>query len=847
MQSASVNVKVFPLPARTPALPWEGMASLLSRTAAEMGYRKVQWLLSPQDLPYSIQIQRIELLQEIRDYEQLGSLLRLDEQAIYQLTMHRFAPKLQNVRIEGNGKPGEIQRLLLGMGSLIAYVISSLRTRVCPHCLKENPAYGRLYWGLKPMVLCPRHHILLIDRCPKCSRPITPLRNSLTHCSFCPHGDYRIARVEAVPDDPFFQLGQALIFDRLGIEEPNLGSLVKEQLAMSPLLGLSPWQYFLLYESLKPLLIPLFPDAPFLRANREMHGALRHLAQRSRNFSLKEDAVYMATFHAIFDNWPENFFTLLDILPRSTHPIKQGWISETFGAFYKRQLYDNLADPAFEFLREAFADYLVSHYSQGHVVPRQRAFRNEQTSKLEGKRYLSQAETKKILKVQASTLDLLVEEGVLSALVRTRGKEGRRVYQLERTSVEKLQRKWEGLLTAEAVAQMLGIAYPTVIELEATGLVPSIQTLKQYPGRIHAYVHLFPQREVEQFTAKLLAKAVKGQVDISEVLPLARATKHLGNHWKLVDTISQVLSGGLVPIDLGVDAPLLWRLVLSKEEVARFLEQSDQQQLENADVVSLPEAAANFGVSASTLKRWKEYGLLDDGRPLQNAKKPSLGVAREALERFKQRYVSSKEASSLLGISDGSLWVLIHKEVLHPVAGPGTEVDTYQVLLNRKEIECLAPSKSISSSQAASLLGVTPFEVACLARTGRLAVVCVSEGLARFLGTDIKAYLQEQKALYQQLEVRLGSETGENEDRPIPVSEIADMLNVPVNRVYYWIRQGRLPASKVPGQGRPRYYCGRSEFLPFIRSLQQGTEAQMRKVTQYLARQENPKGDPGTG
>ncbi len=40
---------VFPLPVRVLPEPWEDLASLLSRTAVQMGYKQVNWLLRPED------------------------------------------------------------------------------------------------------------------------------------------------------------------------------------------------------------------------------------------------------------------------------------------------------------------------------------------------------------------------------------------------------------------------------------------------------------------------------------------------------------------------------------------------------------------------------------------------------------------------------------------------------------------------------------------------------------------------------------------------------------------------------------------------------------------------------
>src|SRR5260370_27266361 len=79
---------VFPLPVRVLPEPWEDLASLLSRTAVQMGYNKVEWLLRPEDSAYSRLNFNVCFLLEEASYQYLGNLLQLSEEALYKLTFH---------------------------------------------------------------------------------------------------------------------------------------------------------------------------------------------------------------------------------------------------------------------------------------------------------------------------------------------------------------------------------------------------------------------------------------------------------------------------------------------------------------------------------------------------------------------------------------------------------------------------------------------------------------------------------------------------------------------------------------------------------------------------------------
>ncbi len=52
----------------------------------------------------------------------------------------------------------------------------SFGQQVCPRCLDEGPPYFRKFWRLSFVTACPRHGVLLVDRCRKCGSPIAPAR-----------------------------------------------------------------------------------------------------------------------------------------------------------------------------------------------------------------------------------------------------------------------------------------------------------------------------------------------------------------------------------------------------------------------------------------------------------------------------------------------------------------------------------------------------------------------------------------------------------------------------------------------------------------------------------------------
>src|SRR6266566_455163 len=74
-----------------------------------------------------------------------GRLLILDEEALYSLTLHYFAPRLQELESSQSVEIGGYLHPLLTVGTLQSFFHNPFATKVCPRCLAEGEAYGRLY------------------------------------------------------------------------------------------------------------------------------------------------------------------------------------------------------------------------------------------------------------------------------------------------------------------------------------------------------------------------------------------------------------------------------------------------------------------------------------------------------------------------------------------------------------------------------------------------------------------------------------------------------------------------------------------------------------------------------
>src|SRR5258708_3924285 len=443
---------VFPLPVRVVPEPWEDFASLLSRTAVQMGYKKVNWLLQPEDCAYSRLDPDVCFLLQDAAYRYLGHLLHLSEEALYKLTFHRFLLQMQAPEEVQPTPSGYLQRpLLLHRGRATRQLfLSASAARVCPRCLADEPACGVLYWNIGPVVSWLKHHIFLVDCCQHCQGKIRRLRSVLTHCPRCSYGDYRLAPTINLPEEPLFLSSQALILAHLGVEEEYRGG-VHTVYGESPLHGLLPWQYFQLLKSVRNVLGPFFPNHPVLRTVAGPSSPPTSRASSKPQLSLSEWTTFALTFHVLFTSWPDNFTALLESLPsvRSSFSGRPNRLVYNFGELYEEYLYKRLKDPAFAFLREAFEDYLKKHYREGRVSHRLRPFLGkDSTEVVTGCAYLTRDQAMELLGVREHNLSALVSRGTLRALRKPMGTEGKvSLWLIEKVDVEALLEEWKNLLS----------------------------------------------------------------------------------------------------------------------------------------------------------------------------------------------------------------------------------------------------------------------------------------------------------------------------------------------------------------------------------------------------------------
>ncbi len=580
-----------PIPIRIMPFPWEDIASLLSRIAEQIGYANPQWLLSPEVSQHTVRALGVSTLHRAADYRFLERLLMMDEEALYACTLHRFAAKLQEKGITCSQGPESIQRPLLPRfrGTIGQFFHNPYATKVCSQCLSEEEVYGRLYWHIRPIVACLRHSTMLLNLCPNCGQAIPLLRPLLTHCQYC-KGDYRAHHSAPVYEDAYFIAGQKLILCQLGIED----TCQEEKLGIfshSPLLGLLPSQYFRLLEAFRNILLAFFPDTPILRVSSSFRPLLRGLSPASSEWTSLEWAVLTATFHFIFASWPTNYYTFLDALPNVKHGQSDGTgVQRDFGVFYDKWLYHRLPGSAFSFLREGFETYLQKYYSGGNVSRRLRPFQGMPSEPVSERPYLTLQQASRLLGIKRGNVDALIVQGKILIEKSAIDKNGKMHHCLVlRKSVEAIRDEFKTHIPLQTVAStLLGISPVRVLTLADAGLLVPIRGPK-----IDGYaLWMYKDADVEELIIRIANCASPGSLSNEKSLPLCRAIHRLGRGITIARALVEILCGRLKPIDTGNNCPLLYRLKLSYQEIARFLEGIREQRRTELELLTTREVAS---------------------------------------------------------------------------------------------------------------------------------------------------------------------------------------------------------------------------------------------------------------
>jgi len=319
--------------------------------------------------------------------------------------------------------------------------------KVCVKCLNES-GYCRRIWDCSLVTVCPIHECLLVDTCPKCKRRLKAIRNRMSVCACgCDWSGLQLdlrREHEIAVSRRIYQLCGLLPLDHHSKDRFN------------PLRSLALQEFVTVLTFIAGLECEMSwatgrPSKSIKLRNKDLH-------------------TYITKAYRVFEDWPHNFHQLLDEKSRGDAILNprdgklDTALKEEFGALFKR-LYGDLRGPQFDFLREAFAQYLNKRVKARHedeaALPSVPASDDD--------KYISVTEARRSLKISHDSLVDLVKTGEIAFAIRNQDRTLR--YLLRLVDVENAKIRYEQTLGPRELAKQLGVDHKVISQLVEASVV----------------------------------------------------------------------------------------------------------------------------------------------------------------------------------------------------------------------------------------------------------------------------------------------------------------------------------------------------------------------------------------
>jgi hypothetical protein len=384
----------------------ESLTGYVVRLAEQNSYDNSSWILRMIDLERNRSVTSCELAFETNgNLSRLAEITGSDEEELKTL-------------IYSHASEPDLNHLYRFFNQLVPkYAIRTTHPKVCPACVLETGYWHRI-WESVLVTACPIHKCVLIDECPKCGRPISLDRGTVSICHIC-KADWKDLSYVEVNE---FELALSRHVHHL-CRLSNGEDVARKPIYQNPILALG----------LKDLMVAVIFIAGHCKGISSTTG--RYLEPKGRNRDLH--ALFTRSY-SVFEDWPHNFYRFLDWIctqEKNTTLIRQRLKSalyDDFGKLYP-DLYRVLSLHEFKFMRSAFVEYLAKRW-KGNCLS---VFKREKKATLNiRERYVSKADAMRLLETDSMNVTHLIKIGKLRSIVRSKGK--KRLIFVEVTDIAKL-------------------------------------------------------------------------------------------------------------------------------------------------------------------------------------------------------------------------------------------------------------------------------------------------------------------------------------------------------------------------------------------------------------------------
>lgn len=481
---------------------------------------------------------------------------------------------------------------------------------ICPCCIKEA-TYVRARWDHELITACPQHGVLLIDKCPGCSEPITRDRESITHCLHC---NFSFADTTSSSAEDFELAISALIAGTVSKARGRMPEALK-------------------YGSPPPDIADFLT---YMAVHIQPIAASRRTGKAPRPKSIDASRELLRRVWSALQDWPTGIerFTESRIREgkgRSVHQRLGRWLA-VFHKQFDQDAYSFFAEVVEQVLRDKF---------DGHL---ERFLRRNQLELTKDKSWYSAAEAASLLNSTASLVVAAVENGRLEGRIEIQGNS--RFVALHWDVIEGIRNARSQHLTQTEARKRLGVSKLMLDRLVEAGALQAL-TKDDLPALVSGS---FRSSDIEGLINRLKSSATSSAAAAEHSVGLQDISIKSGLLHADVVSILQDISHGLIrPTEVIPGAVGLAALRFDIRDIrAHLTTQVTEPMFRISDLV------AYAGWKRDDIKEWIQGGFLRVHRE-QHDQQIVERIPLSALTEFMTRYIVLSDVKKALNTTTNDL------------------------------------------------------------------------------------------------------------------------------------------------------------------------------------------------
>lgn len=580
----------------------------------------------------------------------------------------------------------------------------------CPHCLADRK-YERANWASLYSLYCREHQCYLLLNCTQCENPIDPRSLAAGVCTYCGFILEEMFSMRVPPE--FERLRCQKLVEYLWTDSES------EQPASIPRVDKATL-FMVLHGLIKLLLLDEFVGLP-KASPRDFKNIIRSPSPVNQE-SLAQTLII--AYRALAD-WPYGFESFLHYFRQRTGlPYGQA-VGTDMGRLNTHYFMREWADDRFEFIQEAYEDYLFENYRFSRSIEKLSRY-NDRPAFRERFQFVSSTEAARRLGISVKAVGRLATLGNLKVASESQ-RRGHPELWVSISDVERLRRLDAPDMKIADCASMLGVSEVVVHDLVRVGILKS-QECEDDTGCKTIMGESLRRLRLRLLTIK--------EPDESATVPIAEAQKILETYgWGYGEITRAILDGRLRAVG---KVPSSFDLHIHKRDMYKLQRKLAQNQFR----AGAKRLALATGVRVKHVGNWIDAGLLEHVMARRGS---PFDLSSEELSAFMEKYISYKAAADIIGIPWPTLVDHARSGRIRSV-GPANRLRTTG-LLYREDVERWSPEHTMTAAELVRTYAIDAQTLGQLIWDKRLLPICGrgvdNRDVRLFVRSEVDAYFSE--------------------------------------------------------------------------------------------------------